>query len=313
MRLLFMGTPQFAVPTLKRLLSSPHSVIAVFTQSDKPAGRGEKLSAPPVKRLASEHEIPVYQPEKLKAEAWQRTIQTMAVDAIVVVAYGKILPSWLFTLPLYGAINLHASLLPKYRGAAPIHWAIAEGEITTGVTTMKIDAGLDTGDILLQEKVDIGPDDTAADLHDRLAAVGSDLMLRTLDLLASHEIEPIPQDPKLATYAPLLKKKDGELRWEQTSREVHNRIRAFNPWPGAYTYLHGALLRVWKAAPVIVPDNAQTPGTLTHHNSLGAVVTCRQGSLQLQQVQLENRKKIPAQDFLHGIRLAQNQSILLGR
>src|SRR5439155_18144502 len=207
MRLLFMGTPQFAVPTLKRFLSSPHSVIAVFTQSDKPAGRGQKLSAPPVKRLASEHEIPVYQPEKLKAEAWQRTIQTMAVDAIVVVAYGKILPSWLFTLPLYGAINLHASLLPKYRGAAPIHWAIAEGEITTGVTTMKIDAGLDTGDILLQEKVDIGSDDTAADLHDRLAAVGSDLILRTLDLLASHEIEPIPQDPKLATYAPLLKKK----------------------------------------------------------------------------------------------------------
>jgi methionyl-tRNA formyltransferase len=313
MRLLFMGTPHFAVPTLKKLLSSPHQVVAVITQSDKSSGRGARLSVPPVKRLGLEHEIPVYQPEKLKAETWQNRIQALAINAIVVVAYGKILPAWFFTLPQYGAINLHASLLPKYRGAAPIHWAIANGENTTGVTTMRIEAGLDSGTILLQEKVDIAPGETAVDLHDRLAATGSDLMLRTLDLLERHEIEPIPQDPKLATYAPPLKKSDGELIWEQTSIQVYNRIRAFNPWPGTYTYLHGALLRIWKAAPVEIDGSNQTPGTLTHDRFLGAVVTCRQGSLQLQQVQLENRKKILAQDFLHGIRLPQNQSVLLGR
>src|SRR5437016_280304 len=165
MRLLFMGTPQFAVPTLQKLLSSPYQVVAVVTQGDQRSGRGEGLCVPPVKRLALEYKIPVYQPERLNAEAWQSTIQALATDAAVVVAYGKILPSWLFTLPQYGAINLHASLLPKYRGAAPIHWAIAEGENITGVTTMKIDAGLDSGDILLQEKVDICADDTAADLH----------------------------------------------------------------------------------------------------------------------------------------------------
>jgi len=313
MRLLFMGTPQFAVPTLKKLLSSPHQVVAVITQSDKSSGRGARLSVPPVKRLGLEHEIPVYQPEKLKAETWQDRIQALAIDAIVVVAYGKILPSWLFTLPQYGAINLHASLLPQYRGAAPIHWAIANGENTTGVTTMRIEAGLDSGAILIQEKMDIAPGETAVDLHDRLAATGSDLMLRTLDLLERHEIEPIPQDPKLATYAPPLKKSDGELIWEQTSIQVYNRIRAFNPWPGTYTYLHGALLRIWKAAPVEIDGSNQTPGTLTHDSFLGAVVTCRQGSLQLQQVQLENRKKILAQDFLRGIRLPHNQSVLLGR
>ena len=313
MRLLFMGTPQFAVPTLKKLLSSPYQVVAVVTQCDKRSGRGEGLCVPPVKRLALEYKIPVYQPERLNAEAWQSTIQALATDAAVVVAYGKILPSWLFTLPQYGAINLHASLLPKYRGAAPIHWAIAEGENITGVTTMKIDAGLDSGDILLQEKVDIGPDETTADLQERLAAVGSDLMLKTLDLLERHEIRPIPQDPKLATFARLLKKSDGELIWEQTSMQVYNRIHAFNPWPGTYTYLYGALLRIWRATPVEFHDNTQTPGTLTHDSSLGAVVKCGQGALQLQQVQLENRKKISAHDFLHGIRLPQSQSVLLGR
>jgi methionyl-tRNA formyltransferase len=312
MRLLFMGTPRFAVPTLTRLLTGRHQVIAVFTQPDKAAGRGGKLSVPPVKQVALEYGVQVYQPEKLKAETWQTPINATEADAIVVVAYGKILPSWLITSSKHGAINLHASLLPKYRGAAPINWAIANGETCTGVTTMKIDESLDTGDIFLQESIDIGRHDTACDVYDRLATLGADLMLRTLDLLELGRLKRIPQNPELATYAPMLKKPDGLLNWEQSSADIYNRIRGFNPWPGTYTYIQGTLLRIWKACPLEIRDD-QLPGTLTHRSAHGAVVTCGQGSLQLQEVQLENRRRIAGIDFLHGIRLHENQSILLGR
>jgi methionyl-tRNA formyltransferase len=310
MRLLFMGTPQFAVPTLETLLSSSHLVAAVFTQPDRPSGRGEKLSQPPVKQVAKERAVPTYQPEKLKTA--EPVFREVGADAFVVVAYGKILPEWLLDIPKLGAYNLHASLLPKYRGAAPIHWAIANGETVTGVTTMKLDAGMDTGDLLLRKEVAIGADETIAELQERLSILGAPLMLETLDLLERRALRSIPQNPQLATYAPMLKKADGELRWEWSSTQIYNRVRAFNPWPGTHTSLGGHRLRIWKARPVEGWIESLPPGTLVHHPSEGAVVTCGQGCLQLEEVQLENRTRTSSLDFLHGIRLVKNQTLLLG-
>lgn len=313
MRLLFMGTPAFAVPTLKALLSSHHTVSAVFTQPDKPSGRGEKLASPPVKAVALEHGIPVHAPEKLRAPEWQAIFAQLNADAYVVVAYGKILPQWLLAIPRLGAYNVHASLLPKYRGAAPIHWALANGETSTGVTTMKLDAGMDTGDLLLQQAIPIGPEDTWFSLHERLAAIGSELMLRTLEAIELGTARPIPQDPALATYAPMLKKSDGLLDWSQPATSLHNRIRAFNPWPGTYTLLRGEGLRIWKSCPSDVRDEALQPGCLLHHRSGAALVGCGAGCLQLEEVQLENRRRTSALDFLHGLRLGRGQTLLLGR
>jgi len=313
MRLLFMGTPAFAVPTLKALLSSHHTISAVFTQPDKPSGRGEKLSAPPVKQLAVEEGVVVHQPEKLKAPECQSVFADLKVDANVVVAYGKILPQWLLDLPRLGAYNVHASLLPRYRGAAPIHWAIANGETKTGITTMKLDAGMDTGDMLLQQEITIEPKDTCASIHDRLAEIGAELMLKTLENLEKGTAKPIPQDPALATYAPMLKKSDGLLDWSQSAVSLYNRIRAFNPWPGTYTQLQSQTLRVWRAQPAEVLGDSLPPGTLLHHSSGVAVVACGTGFLQLEEVQLENRKRTSALDFLHGLRLEKAHSLLLGR
>jgi methionyl-tRNA formyltransferase len=312
MRLLFMGTPAFAVPTLKALLSSHYTVSAVFTQPDKPSGRGEKLSAPPVKELALEQGVAVYQPDKLKTPEWQPVFAGLNADVYVVVAYGKILPQWLLDLPRLGAYNVHASLLPRYRGAAPIHWAIANGETKTGVTTMKLDAGMDTGDILLQHEIPIEPEDTSTSIHDRLAEIGAGLMLKTLDNLEHGTAKRIPQDPAQATYAPMLKKSDGLLGWNQAARSLHNRIRAFNPWPGTYTLLKGQTLRIWKAQPTDLSGELP-PGTLLHHASGTAVVACGAGGLRLEEVQLENRRRTSALDFLHGIRLGRSQTLLLGR
>jgi methionyl-tRNA formyltransferase len=313
MRLLFMGTPAFAVPTLKALLSSHHTVSAVFTQPDKPSGRGEKVSAPPVKQLALEQGVSVYQPDKLRAAEWQPVFAELNADAYVVVAYGRILPQWSLDLPRLGAYNVHASLLPKYRGAAPIHWAIANGETRTGITTMKLDAGMDTGDMLLQHEITIEPEDTCASIHDRLAEIGAGLMLKTLEVLEKGAAKPIPQDPALATYAPMLKKSDGLLDWSQSAVWLHNRIRAFNPWPGTYTQLQAQTLRVWRAQAAEDCGDSLPPGTLLHHSSGAAVVACGIGFLRLEEVQLENRKRTSALDFLHGIRLGKTQSILLGR
>jgi len=311
MRLIFMGTPQFAEPTLTSLFASRHEIVAVVTQPDRPFGRRGKLTAPPAKQVAQGHQVPIFQPEKLSPETLP--IDRLKADALIVVAYGKILPFWLFSAPKYGGINLHASLLPKYRGAAPINWAIANGETVTGVTTMMIDVGLDTGDILLQQSVAIGPTDTASDVHDQLALLGADLILATLDLLKRGAVTRTPQDARLATYAPILKKTDGELGWSGTATQVYNRVRAFNPWPGTYTFLNGAMLRIWKAVPVEPCASHEVPGRLIHAGSSGALVTCGLGSLELQEVQIENHKRMSALDFVHGIRLSQGQSIPLGR
>ena len=311
MRLLFMGTPSFAVPTLEKLLSSRHRVSGVFTQPDRPSGRGRRITPCPIKQVALHRGLPVYQPDRLASEEWRVLVETTA-DALVVVAYGKILPPWLFTLPPFGAVNVHASLLPRYRGAAPIPWAIVRGETRTGVTTMRIDRGMDTGDLLLQKAVAIGPEETSVQLQDRLAVMGADLLVDTLDRLEAGQVRPRPQNPRLVSHAPMLKKSDGEIDWNQSSRQIFNRVRAFNPWPGAFTCRGRSLLRILKARPVTPLLQQQAAGSLWRWDSTRALVSCGKGWLELLEVQPENHKPIAASDFLNGLRLQSRHSILLG-
>jgi methionyl-tRNA formyltransferase len=257
MDLVFCGTPQFAVPTLNALHSAGHNVKLVVSQPDRPAGRGGKIAPTPVKQRALELGIPVVQPEKIKSNADFRTqLHAIAPQAIIVVAYGRLIPKWMLDLPPLGNLNLHGSLLPKYRGAAPIQWAIARGETVTGVTTMKLDEGMDTGAILLQKDVPIAPDDTAAALLPRLAEIGALLMVETLAQLAAGNLEPRAQDGARATYAPLLKKEDGRIDFSLTATEIVNRLRGFQPWPGAYTRFRGKNLEIVSAR-VLTQSNIQ--------------------------------------------------------
>jgi methionyl-tRNA formyltransferase len=239
-KLIFMGTPEFSVPSLKRLLLDGHDIVAVFTQPDKPAGRGKHLHTPPVKSFALEHHKSVHQPSKIKNNDDVRTIfETVSPDACVVVAYGKILPQWLLQIPRLGCINVHASLLPKYRGAAPINWAIANGEQETGVTIMQMDEGMDTGPMLATRTVAIGIQETAPELSSRLSELGAELLSETLPLVATGGLRPMPQDDRCATYAPLLKREHGLINWTMSAKEIANRVRAFQPWPGMFTNFRG--------------------------------------------------------------------------
>src|ERR1044071_9098510 len=243
MKLIFMGTPEFAVPSLARLIQDGHHVAAVFTQPDKPAGRGKLVQAPPVKLFALERGISVHQPARIKTNEEVRAIfETIAPDACIVAAYGKILPEWLLGIPRLGCIHVHASLLPKYRGAAPINWAIANGERETGVTIMQMDAGMDTGPMIARRGFVIGDDETTPELSPRLAELGAETLSATLPLIERGEITPTPQDEHEATYAPILKRVDGLIDWRMSAREIANRVRAFQPWPGTYTQFRGARL-----------------------------------------------------------------------
>src|SRR5229473_8108502 len=246
MRIVFCGTPQFAVPTLKHLLAQPDFEIAgVITQPDRPRGRGQELSFSPVKGVAKAAHLPVHQPEKIRAPEAQELLKQLSPDGVVIIAYGQIIPAGLLSIPPYGWINLHASLLPKYRGAAPINWAIVNGETRTGVTTMRIDAGMDTGDMLLQREIPIGPKETAPELSDRLAEAGAPLMAETLRGLAKGLIVPRPQNHTEASHAPMLKKEDGRIDWNRPATEIYNRMRGYAPWPGAYTAFRGQSCQLW--------------------------------------------------------------------
>src|SRR6266852_5268919 len=246
MKLIFMGTPAFAVPTLERLVEKGHQLTAVYTQPDRPKGRGQKDAMPPVKAAALRLGLAVHQPERVRRPEVAEQLRAMAPDAMVVVGYGQIIPQAILDISPQGIINVQASLLPKYRGAAPIQWAIARGETRTGVTTMRINEGLDTGDMLLRRETEIGPQENAVELGARLAEAGADLLVRTLAELAT--IRPEPQDEAQATYAPILKKEDGEIDWQLSAREILNRIRGFEPWPGGYGFLRGQRLQISKAA-----------------------------------------------------------------
>jgi methionyl-tRNA formyltransferase len=308
MRLVFLGTPAFAVPSLHALAAAPDMEVAgVLCQPDRPAGRGGELRAPAVKAAAAELGLPVYQPERIKRPEALAWLQAQAPEALVVVAYGQLLPAAVFNLPRWGAINAHASLLPLYRGAAPIQWAIARGETVTGVTTMRIEAGLDTGPMLLRRETPIGPEETATELSARLAALAAELLLATLRGLAAGTVVPAPQPAAGATLAPLLTRADATVHWGAAAREIYNRWRGFQPWPGIATTFRGRRLQILACRPAPAPPGPKqsvgaAPGTLacTGDRLLAA---CGEGWLQLDAVQLEGRRPAPGADFARGARL----------
>jgi methionyl-tRNA formyltransferase len=298
--LVFCGTPAFAVPTLEKLVDAGFTMNLVVTQPDKPRGRGMQVTWSPVKHRALELGLPILQPDKIKSNDEFRTrLSALKPQAIIVVGYGRLIPQWMIDLPPLGNLNLHASLLPKYRGAAPIQWVIANGETQTGVTTMRIDAGLDTGDILLQKEISIVPLDTAETLAPRLAAVGADLMVETLRGLQARTIHPRPQDHAKATMAPILKKEDGQIDFRRPAAEILNRLRGFQPWPGAFTTLRGKNLQVWNAVSL---QRALPVGELLVEADR-LFVGCGTGTvLELLEVQPEGKKRMRARDFVHGFR-----------
>jgi methionyl-tRNA formyltransferase len=302
MILVFCGTPQFAVPTLESLVAASHSVPLVVTQPDRPRGRGMELAASPVKDAAIRLGVPVVQPAAIKNNAeFRGQLEALHPDAIIVVGYGRIIPQWMIDLPRHGNLNLHASLLPKYRGAAPIQWAVANGESITGVTTMRIDAGLDTGDILMQREMAILPDDTAETLAPRLASDGAELMIETLRGLETGQVKPTPQDHSRATLAPILKKEDGRMDFSRSAYELFNRMRGFRPWPGAFTTFKGKNMQVHRAEPVQSADGLPQGSTALQDARL--VVGCGQDTaLNLIEVQLDGKRRMSAQEFINGYR-----------
>ena len=302
MILVFCGTPQFAVPTLESLVAASHSVPLVVTQPDRPRGRGMELAASPVKDAAIRLGVPVVQPAAIKNNAeFRGQLEALHPDAIIVVGYGRIIPQWMIDLPQYGNLNLHASLLPKYRGAAPIQWAIANGESITGVTTMRIDAGLDTGAILMQREMAILPDDTAETLAPKLASDGAKLMIETLRGLETGQVKPNPQDHSRATLAPILKKEDGRMDFSRSAYELFNRMRGFRPWPGAFTTFKGKNMQVHRAEPVENADGLPQGSTAVQDARL--VVGCGQDTaLNLIEVQLDGKRRMSAQEFINGYR-----------
>jgi methionyl-tRNA formyltransferase len=315
MRIVFCGTPQFAVPTLKHLLAqSDFEVVGVITQPDRPRGRGQEVSFSPVKEAALAAKVAVHQPEKIRAPETATLLESLVPDGVVIIAYGQIIPARLLPIPKLGWINLHASLLPKYRGAAPINWAIVNGETRTGVTTMRIDAGMDTGETLLEREIEIAANETAPELAARMSESGAPLMVETLRGLAAGAIAAKPQEHAEASYAPMLKKEDGRIDWKRSANEIYNRMRGFAPWPGAYTTFRGQTCHVWgepvsKEGEVRLPSGTDggVPGTLVGgKNEL--FICCGDATvLCLRLVKLEGRKPIQATDFANGARLKNGE------
>lgn len=301
-RTIFMGTPDFALPTLQGLIEAGVDLRGVFTQPDRPRGRGKVLTPPPVKKLALAHDLPVFQPEKLRNPATVEQIRKLRPDLIVVVAYGQILPKSVLDIPQYGCINVHASLLPRYRGAAPIHKAVIDGEQVTGVTTMLMDAGLDTGDILVRRATEIGREETAGELHDRLALLGREAMEETLRRLCDGTLKAESQDDAKSCYAPMMKKEDGLIDWSRPAAEIHNQVRGLSPWPGAFTYWNGQLLKIGRTQAEKGAD--AVPGTVVSADIEGVCIACGRGVLRVCELQLAGKKKLPAGDFLRGTSLS---------
>ncbi|MBS6723330.1 MAG: methionyl-tRNA formyltransferase [Clostridiales bacterium] len=306
MRIVFMGTPEFSVPTLEALIAH-HDVIAVVTQPDKPKGRGKAMAFPPVKETALAHDIPVYQPVKVREEGFVKMLRDMAPDAIVVVAFGQILPESILNIPKYGCINVHASLLPKYRGAAPMQWAIINGEKETGITTMYMAKGLDTGDMIDKTVIPVEAKETGETLHDKLSAAGGPLILKTLADLEAGTARRIPQDDKDSSYAGMLTRELGEIDWTKSATAIERLIRGLNSWPSAYTHMHGKTLKIWDAD--VTPDTEAAgedaaglpvPGTVTRVTKDSIYVQTGDGQLKLNEVQLQGKKRMPVQAFLLG-------------
>lgn len=302
MRIIFMGTPDFAVPSLERIIADGHDVAAVFTQPDKPKGRGYKLMPTPVKESALRHGIDVYQPLTLKEQETINLIKGLKPDCIVVVAYGQILPAAVLEIPPFGCINVHASLLPRYRGAAPIQWAVINGEKETGITTMYMAKGLDTGDMILKEKTEIGENETSGELHDRLMEMGAKTLSKTLELIEKGAAPREKQDDSLSNYAPMIDKTAAQIDWNRTAREIHNLVRGMNPHPGARTELFGKLFKIFKT--VLPQNDAQSgnaPGTVIGVDDDGILVSCGNGeTILVKEVQAQGGKRMTAADYAHG-------------
>lgn len=296
-----MGTPDFAVNSLEKILEKGHQVLAVITQPDRPKGRGKKLTPPPVKEKALDLGLKIMQPERIKDSYFIEKIKNLQPDVIVVVAFGQILPESILNLPPLGCINVHASLLPKYRGAAPIHWAIINGETKTGITTMFMDKGLDTGDMLLKEEVEIGTDITTGQLHDQLAKLGAELLVETLDKLEDKTIVPIPQEDAGSTYAPLLNKEHEKINWAKKAADIHNLVRGMNPWPGAYTLDNKKRLKIWSTKlECNIKRMEDLPGTVVELREEGFLVQTGDIPILITMVQPAGKKKMAASDYVNG-------------
>jgi methionyl-tRNA formyltransferase len=296
-RIIFMGTPDFACPTLQKLIEREENLVAVVTQPDRPKGRGQKLMPPPVKELAEKNGIPVYQPLKVRDPDFVAIIRELRPDVIVVVAFGQILPKALLDIPRHGCINVHASLLPRYRGAAPLNWCIINGETETGVTTMLMDAGLDTGDMLLAQKTALDENEDIQSLHDRMAIMGADLLAETLDRLAACDLAPQPQNDADSCYARMLKKEDGIIDWHADARTIHNLVRGLAVWPGACTSIDGQVLKIFRSQ---VGNGCGEPGTVLQAAKERFEVACQSGSLFLHELQLAGKKRLDSASFLSG-------------
>ena len=298
MRVVFMGTPEFAVPSLKALLDAGYGVVGVFTQPDRPVGRGHKLAACPVKKLAVERGVPVYQFERLRNEEGLACLRSLAPDIVVTAAFGQILSQALLDVPKMGTVNVHASLLPAYRGAAPINWCILNGETKTGVTTMLTDAGVDTGAMLLRRETDIGETETAAELSARLSQLGAELLIETLKGYIAGEIAPTPQDERLASRQPMLKKEMGLIDWTRSAKEIACQARGLDPWPSAYTDYLGGTLKIYRACPV---EGEGDPGTVLRSSAKeGLFVACGEGALEVLEMQAPGGKRMSARAYLAG-------------
>jgi methionyl-tRNA formyltransferase len=309
MRLVFCGTPQFAIPTLQQLLAVGHTIELIVTQPDRVRGRNQDPSPPPVKILAEQAGLPVVQPEKIKNNPdFRARLEAIKPDAIIVVAYGRIIPEWMLNLPPWGNINLHASLLPKYRGAAPIQWAVANGETVTGATTMRIDQGLDTGGMLLQRSLPIGPDQTAEQLFPVLAESGASLMRETLEGLQAGTIQPIPQDNAGASLAPILEREDALVDFTRSAATIYNRWRGFQPWPGAYTLFRGKKLTLHRLLPSARETTAPA-GTLAVERDRFFAAAGDRSWIEILEVQIEGRKRLGAGDFLRGAAIGPGEKL----
>jgi len=302
-----MGTPQAAVPSLERILIDGHEVVAVYTQPDKPSGRGNKITFSPVKELALARGLAVFQPQRIKPPEALEQFQSHRADVAVVVAYGRILPATFLNAFSNGAINVHFSLLPKYRGAAPVNWAIVNGETETGVTTMKMDEGLDTGDILLQRSTAIGSDETAIALMERLSVVGAELLSETLRELDS--LKPVKQDTDLASLAPIMKKEDGLIDWKSSATEIADRVRGFQPFPTAYTYFQSKRLTLWQAGATESASDSFSLGEVVEAKGNQLTISCGFGLLKIGELQLEGKKRMSTRDFLNGVKLKIGDSL----
>jgi len=309
MKIIFFGTNQFAVISLEALCNSRHELSAVVTQPDKKRGRGLKLAFPPVKVFAEKRSLKVYQPPLLKEESFIREISKISPDLLIVVSYGKILPKEVLDIPEIYAINLHASLLPKYRGAAPINWAIINGETETGITIIKMNEYMDRGDILTSRKVKIEPEDTAGSLSDRLARIGADSLLETIELIEKDKAVQLSQDDRAATFAPRIKKDDARIDWSKTSVEISNFIRGMNPHPGAFTYIGEKLIKIWKTRSLSVPEGYNAGEIVDLKKEQGIVVSTAKGCLLITELQLEGKKRMEAVEFLRGHNLRVGQKL----